>query len=60
MREICGEARFDGRPAIGFYLLSEEVKKHVKVLQSGQGADEVLAGHQQLALLELRPRAHQL
>ncbi len=31
--------------AIGFYLLSEEVKKHVKVVQSGQGADEVFAGY---------------
>jgi asparagine synthase (glutamine-hydrolysing) len=27
--------------AVGFYLLSEEVSKHVKVVQSGQGADEV-------------------
>ena len=31
--------------AIGFYLLSEEVTKHVKVVQSGQGADEVFAGY---------------
>jgi len=31
--------------AIGFYLLSEEVAKHVKVVQSGQGADEVFAGY---------------
>jgi len=30
---------------IGFYLLSEEVAKHVKVVQSGQGADEVFAGY---------------
>src|SRR5262249_25295574 len=30
--------------AIGFYLLSEEVAKHVKVVQSGQGADEIFAG----------------
>jgi asparagine synthase (glutamine-hydrolysing) len=30
---------------IGFYLLSEEVSRHVKVVQSGQGADEVLAGY---------------
>lgn len=30
---------------IGFYLLSEEVSKHVKVVQSGQGADEVFAGY---------------
>jgi len=31
--------------AIGFYLLSEEVAKHVKVVQSGQGADEIFAGY---------------
>jgi asparagine synthase (glutamine-hydrolysing) len=31
--------------AIGFYLLSEEVSKHVKVVQSGQGADEILGGY---------------
>jgi asparagine synthase (glutamine-hydrolysing) len=30
---------------IGFYLLSEEVAKHVKVVQSGQGADEIFAGY---------------
>ena len=30
---------------IGFYLLSREVAKHIKVVQSGQGADEVFAGY---------------
>ena len=30
---------------IGFYLLSEEVAKHVTVVQSGQGADEVFGGY---------------
>jgi len=30
---------------IGFYLLSREVARHVKVVQSGQGADEVFAGY---------------
>jgi len=30
---------------IGFYLLSQEVAHHVKVVQSGQGADEVFAGY---------------
>jgi asparagine synthase (glutamine-hydrolysing) len=30
---------------IGFYLLSQEVARHVKVVQSGQGADEVFAGY---------------
>ncbi|HEX2285331.1 MAG TPA: N-acetylglutaminylglutamine amidotransferase [Mycobacterium sp.] len=30
---------------VAFYLLSQEVTKHVKVVQSGQGADEVFAGY---------------
>jgi asparagine synthase (glutamine-hydrolysing) len=30
---------------IGFYLLSREVSKSVKVVQSGQGADEVFGGY---------------
>ncbi|HUG99304.1 MAG TPA: N-acetylglutaminylglutamine amidotransferase [Gammaproteobacteria bacterium] len=30
---------------IGFYLLSREVSKYVKVVQSGQGADEVFGGY---------------
>ena len=30
---------------VGFYLLSREVAKHVKVVQSGQGADEVFGGY---------------
>ncbi len=31
--------------AIGFYMLSEEVSQHVKVVQCGQGADEVFGGY---------------
>ncbi len=30
---------------VGFYLLSREVSRHVKVVQSGQGADEVFGGY---------------
>jgi asparagine synthase (glutamine-hydrolysing) len=30
---------------IGFYLLSEEVSRHIKVVQSGQGADEIFGGY---------------
>ncbi|MGI8535143.1 MAG: N-acetylglutaminylglutamine amidotransferase [Mycobacteriales bacterium] len=30
---------------VAFYLLSQEVSKHVHVVQSGQGADEVFAGY---------------
>ena len=41
--------------AVGFYLLSEEVSRDVKVVQSGQGADEVFAGyHWYPPLLESR------
>jgi len=31
--------------AVAFFLLSQEVSRHVKVVQSGQGADEVFAGY---------------
>ncbi|MDW4903971.1 N-acetylglutaminylglutamine amidotransferase [Streptomyces sp. ADMS] len=31
--------------AVAFYLLSEQVAQEVKVVQSGQGADEVFAGY---------------
>jgi asparagine synthase (glutamine-hydrolysing) len=31
---------------VAFYLLSQQVAKHVTVVQSGQGADEVLAGYE--------------
>ena len=34
-----------GQDAVAFYLLSEQVSKTVKVVQSGQGADEVFAGY---------------
>ncbi len=30
---------------VAFHLLSQEVSRHVKVVQSGQGADEVFAGY---------------
>ncbi|HXJ22014.1 MAG TPA: N-acetylglutaminylglutamine amidotransferase [Polyangia bacterium] len=31
--------------AVAFYLLSQEVSQHVKVVQCGQGADEIFAGY---------------
>jgi len=34
-----------GQDAVAFYLLSEQVSKVVKVVQSGQGADEVFGGY---------------
>ncbi|ODS03773.1 asparagine synthetase B [Methyloceanibacter marginalis] len=37
---------------VGFYLLSREVAKHVKVVQSGQGATEVFAGYHWYPKLE--------
>lgn len=30
---------------VGFFLLSKEVSKHIKVVQSGQGADEIFGGY---------------
>lgn len=34
-----------GQDAVAFFLLSEQVSKSVKVVQSGQGADELFAGY---------------
>jgi len=34
-----------GQDAVAFYLLSEQVSQHIKVVQSGQGADEVFGGY---------------
>jgi asparagine synthase (glutamine-hydrolysing) len=34
-----------GQDTVAFYLLSEQVSKTVKVVQSGQGADEVFGGY---------------
>jgi asparagine synthase (glutamine-hydrolysing) len=42
--------------AVAFFLLSQEVAKHVKVVQSGQGADEVFAG---LPLVPAHAGAHE-
>jgi asparagine synthase (glutamine-hydrolysing) len=41
---------------IAFYLLSEDVSKHIKVVQSGQGADEILAGYSWYPPLATVPR----
>ncbi|KAA1194013.1 N-acetylglutaminylglutamine amidotransferase [Pseudohalioglobus sediminis] len=30
---------------VGFFLLSQEVSRHLKVVQSGQGADEIFGGY---------------
>jgi asparagine synthase (glutamine-hydrolysing) len=42
---------------VAFYLLSEQVAKSVKVVQSGQGADEVFAGYSWYPPLASVPRA---
>ncbi|MDX1594314.1 MAG: N-acetylglutaminylglutamine amidotransferase, partial [Gammaproteobacteria bacterium] len=34
-----------GQDAVAFYLLAEQVSREVKVVQSGQGADEVFGGY---------------
>jgi asparagine synthase (glutamine-hydrolysing) len=41
---------------VAFYLLSQEVAKSVKVVQSGQGADEVLGGYDWYPPLASVPR----
>lgn len=46
--ESCVEAMSEpmvSHDVIGFYLLSEAVSEYVKVVQSGQGADEVFGGY---------------
>jgi asparagine synthase (glutamine-hydrolysing) len=43
--------------AVAFFLLSEQVAKEVKVVQSGQGADEVLAGYDWYPPLAQVPRS---
>ena len=42
--EYMAEPMF-GQDAVAFFLLSEQVSQQVKVVQSGQGADEVFAGY---------------
>ncbi len=34
-----------GQDAVAFYLLAEQVSQEIKVVQSGQGADELFAGY---------------
>lgn len=42
---------------VAFYLLSQEVAGHVKVVQSGQGADEILGGYDWYPPVEAVPRS---
>jgi asparagine synthase (glutamine-hydrolysing) len=44
----------------GFYLLSKTVSEHIKVVQSGQGADEVFAGYAYHQPAASAPRASAL
>jgi asparagine synthase (glutamine-hydrolysing) len=41
---------------VAFHLLAEQVSKYVKVVQSGQGADEILAGYRWYPALAAVPR----
>ena len=41
---------------VAFYLLAQEVSQHMKVVQSGQGADEVLGGYDWYPPLAAVPR----
>ncbi|MFE9429081.1 N-acetylglutaminylglutamine amidotransferase [Kitasatospora sp. NPDC006697] len=41
---------------VAFHLLSEQVSKHVSVVQSGQGADEIFAGYRWHPALAAVPR----
>jgi asparagine synthase (glutamine-hydrolysing) len=50
LRELPGAIAAMAEPMVsydnvGFYLLSREVTKHIKVVQSGQGADEIFGGY---------------
>lgn len=42
--EAMAEPMF-GQDAVAFYLLAEQVAQQIKVVQSGQGADEVFGGY---------------
>lgn len=42
---------------VAFYLLSQEVSRSIKVVQSGQGADEILGGYDWYPPLAQVPRA---
>ncbi|MFA7268428.1 MAG: N-acetylglutaminylglutamine amidotransferase [Sterolibacterium sp.] len=41
----CMAEPMESQDVVAFYLLSEQVSRTVKVVQSGQGADEVFAGY---------------
>lgn len=47
-----------GQDAVAFYLLAEQVSQEVKVVQSGQGADEVFAGYFWYSLMHAATGSH--
>jgi asparagine synthase (glutamine-hydrolysing) len=44
-----------GQDAVAFYLLAEQVRQDVKVVQTGQGADEVFGGYFWYPLMDEEP-----
>jgi asparagine synthase (glutamine-hydrolysing) len=44
------------RDAVAFYLLAEQVRKELKVVQSGQGADELFGGYERYQAFAHEPR----
>ncbi len=49
-----------GQDAVAFYLLGEQVSKEIKVVQSGQGADEVFGGYFWYPLMDQDPNGSDL
>ena len=49
-----------GQDSVAFYLLSEQVSKHIKVVLSGQGADEAFAGYFWYPRMQSRSRVARL
>ncbi len=52
---ICMAEPMVAQDAVAFYLLAERVSRAVKVVQSGQGADEVFGGYFWYPLMEAEP-----
>ena len=49
-----------GQDAVAFYLLAEQVSREIKVVQSGQGADEVFGGYFWYPRIQAEPSGSRL